>query len=133
MKTKIREITLIRKEGTPEECITVHGIDDYAEADEQLRLWSESAPIDGDSHNCLYVLIFEDNEIYEGVYQLRHSSCKCDEGNEINLREQIGQHCRFVAGLDRPEGMNDIQWARAKRTNKNRKKVYDNFLARYEV
>lgn len=130
---KVKNIELTRVEGPIDECDETLVFETYIQANEQLRKWSITAPTTGGYDKCKFLVRFEDDDTYEGRYDLKGLGCEQDEGYGINLQKRINDHLRFIANKVRPAWMNDEQWEESKKFNESYVASAEAYLEKYEV
>ena len=113
-QSKVVKIELRRGEGASIDCGKWHTLYSWEEADRLLKKWSITAPKDGGYDKCDFKISFDDDDKYQGRYDLKHWSCKQDSGLEISLAQHVKGFLEFVSGV-RPSWMSDNQWKETRR------------------
>lgn len=135
---KATKIKLTRAEGRPHECVSVtiecngHGTGDvFYASDQVLSAWAQTAPDNGGYDKCDFCVEYEDNETYEGRFDLVRE----DMGRFSKLGEHMRRFLGFLCGRYRPDHLNDEQWAAwaASRRNEEHTEEAAAFLDTYQI
>lgn len=132
-KIRVKKITLTRAEGPAEECHIEKVALNYADANAVLYEWSDSVDKETGCDKCDFVVTFQDESIYQGVYDLKHWSKYQSEGEQIDLNERIRNHCLFTAGIEKPAYMTEEKWQMALKLTEKNREVCQDFLDHYDI
>lgn len=110
VQSKIVKIELRRAEGSSKDCGKWYEFSTWEGANKKLSEWSNTAPEDGGYDICDFKLTFDDDDEYEGSYDLKHWSCdQSNEGGKISLAHHVKGFLKFVSG-ERPAWMSVENW-----------------------
>jgi hypothetical protein len=93
---KATEIWINRAEGPVKDCVAVTLTEEklWKQADDLLKRWSDTAPQNGCYDKCDFKVTFEDGELYEGRFDMKHWSVELPD-----LEDHILHFVRWHAGL----------------------------------
>ena len=107
-KVKVKEITIIRKEGSSHKCNIEHKFTSYKEANNFIIKNEDSYPDIGyDKH--IFSICWEDGSNYSGRLDLKHPSNKhySLDGNRID--SQVKNYLQWVVNKNDPVYKTDAQ------------------------
>ena len=111
-KIKLESIVLTRLEGGKFDCDQPIVVKSWAAADRQLRVWSSTAPRQG-YDKCSFQILFNDaSGEYTGRYDLKHSTCRQEDGQGIDLARRVRSHleaCIFHGSVEAQAFLNTYQ------------------------
>ncbi len=102
---QVKNIWINRAEGFSDECGIDHIVSDFNEADAMLAQMSQSAPDDFGYNKVDFRITFEDDNTYEGTYDLKHYSVELPD-----LEGHVARELNFYAGNYCPDHMTVEQY-----------------------
>ena len=106
-KIGITLIKIDRAEGMHDECFeSTHTT--WADAEARIQSICATSPTDGGYSKTDFLIVFQDNQTYEGRADCAHPESKAYEGS---LAQHIRDHVTFFAGQFRPSHMSAQEYA----------------------
>lgn len=130
MKYKAQNIKLKRIDGAQAEYTTTSN-EPFKEANEILQQWAKTAPVKSPFHVVEFSIIYEDNSIYNGKYELKYQDHDYGELIEYHMTGNI----EYKAGLAINPHIGQAKYKQLMETDEFKPKIefYRNFLLKYYI
>ena len=128
-KIAIKTIVVTRAEGPFDACGRPAECSTFEQANRILKTWSATAPANGGYDKCDFAIEFQDGFLYEGRYDLYHSSVKAAD---------VGEHVRslalFYTGRVTPDHMTqESHLAFLRKRGAEARESYQHLIENYDI